>query len=185
MNLINIYYKEPDPFKLFSSVSTETPRKGKDNCIILWGGEDIATEIYNEPPLTYQSPFKKTHRDEHEIMWAEWAIENDIPIIGICRGAQLMCCLSGGSLIQDMQHPCIHPLTTVDNTTIKTNSAHHQAMIPTPNAEILAEYNGIPEIVWFPETKAFCIQGHPEWPNMHQTCREFINKYLKLFIKNL
>ena len=182
MNLINITYSESDPFQLFNTRTFEKVNKKEKNCIILWGGEDIATEIYGEEPQTYQSPLEKTGRDLHEIEWATWAMENDIPIIGICRGAQLMCCLSGGKLIQDMDHPHQHPLFTKDNTRIVTNSYHHQAMIPPASAKVLAHYEDIPEIVWFPETKAFCIQGHPEWGSMSQSCRQFINKYIIKYI---
>lgn len=188
MNILNIVYDEGDPFKLFNSFSFET-EPTKNDCMVLWGGEDIATEIYNEEPLTRLSPYKKTYRDYKEINAIQKAFELNIPLIGICRGAQLINCLVGGSLIQHIPNHCgnNHLLKTFNNKHIETNSAHHQALIVTKEAQVLAKSTDkyeIPEIVWYPKQKALLFQGHPEWHSLPKSGREFLNNMIKKLIIN-
>jgi gamma-glutamyl-gamma-aminobutyrate hydrolase PuuD len=186
MNLNNIYYNENNPFPFFDSTSHNTEPTKKD-CLVLWGGEDIATEIYNETPQTYQSPYQKTKRDNHEISFIQKALSLNIPMIGVCRGAQLINCVLGGKLIQDIKHHCgpAHSLHTYENELITTNSAHHQALIVTEEAEVLAksiDKYKIPEIVWYPKYKALLIQGHPEWKSLPKSGRNFFNSLIKKLI---
>ena len=42
-------------------------------------------------------------RDVLETFWIEWALEHGIPILGICRGMQLLNVVAGGNLIQDVR----------------------------------------------------------------------------------
>lgn len=54
--------------------------------VIFWGGTDINPELYGEKPSPYtQIPDK--YRDNIETQQALYCIKNNIPIIGICRGA--------------------------------------------------------------------------------------------------
>jgi len=157
--------------------------------VMFTGGEDINPKLYNEPvhPQTYFSS-----RDNHEVVMFKKAVELGIPIIGICRGAQLACALSGGRLIQHQHHPGMHPMITADNQVFLINSLHHQALFPfemDPNSyEILAWANGLSkihedgnknemytpelirklggviecEVVYFKNTNSLGIQCHPE-----------------------
>ena len=63
----------------------------------LWGGVDIDSSLYGEPrhPKT-QIPDKK--RDREELEKIKTAIRLKVPIIGVCRGAQLLCVYHGGKL---------------------------------------------------------------------------------------
>ena len=163
------------------------------DALILWGGEDISPSIYNQKSSWLYTDAKEemSIRDKIEVDLAKEAIKLGIPIIGICRGAQLMCALSGGSVIQHVTNHCKwgqHDMLTNAGQTLPTNSIHHQMMNPfkIPNFELLAwskiklstKYIGAegrdiveayhpdfkePEIVWFPTTKSLCIQGHPEF----------------------
>lgn len=172
----------------------------KNNILILWGGEDIATEIYNQKPNKYVHTYTKSERDKEEIALAHEAINLGIPIIGICRGAQLLCCLTGGSLIQHIENHITnkHSIICPDEPgKFYTNSCHHQMMIPTKEQKILAyalettgfgeqnipiEITNVPEIVYFPKIKALGIQGHPEWESMPKTfnhyCQQLIEQLL-------
>jgi putative glutamine amidotransferase len=69
--------------------------------LILAGGRDIDPESYgaDRHPLTDES---RTERDEFEIRLARRAMERDIPLLGICRGMQLMNVARGGTLVQDL-----------------------------------------------------------------------------------
>jgi putative glutamine amidotransferase len=69
--------------------------------LILAGGRDIDPGSYGAErhPLTDES---RSERDEFEIRLARRAMERDIPILGICRGMQLMNVARGGTLVQDL-----------------------------------------------------------------------------------
>lgn len=97
--------------------------------LILEGGTDINPEIYGEKRGRYtQSPDRQ--RDEVEIALFNSAVFSGIPILGICRGAQLACALSGGKLIQHIEnHTRSHEVVTEEGESYTTSSCHHQAMI--------------------------------------------------------
>lgn len=75
--------------------------------LILTGGEDVDTFMYNENPC---KELKKTNtqRDELEKRLFKGAIEKNIKIIGICRGMQLINVLLGGTLFQHIQGDIRH-----------------------------------------------------------------------------
>lgn len=105
------------------------------NLVLLAGGEDISPEIYKEEEHRTTSPNVK--RDIMELAITEYAIEHKIPIIGICRGAQLLCALAGGVLVQDMNHSFHHDMYIYkingkffSNIPIEVNSMHHQLQYP-------------------------------------------------------
>jgi putative glutamine amidotransferase len=72
--------------------------------LVLSGGVDITPALYgslkhdyDNAPDTFNKP-----RDEFEIEAYENALKNNIPILGICRGFQLINCINGGTLHQDL-----------------------------------------------------------------------------------
>ena len=151
--------------------------------VVFTGGEDIDPRIYGKQahPATY---FNR-RRDRDEIEAFGLARQLGKKMIGICRGAQLLCALAGGTLVQNQNHPWIHYMKTKDGPQLLTNSMHHQRAFPWggnhPNFELLgwaeeglSPYNegvdrkdnmqGHPEaeIVLYPNIKGLAIQGHPE-----------------------
>ncbi|MBB6458957.1 gamma-glutamyl-gamma-aminobutyrate hydrolase family protein [Flammeovirga kamogawensis] len=66
---------------------------------ILQGGVDLAPESYGEKPIGQWKGDK--YRDDYELQIIDYAIKNDKPIFGICRGFQLMNVYFGGTLYQD------------------------------------------------------------------------------------
>jgi gamma-glutamyl-gamma-aminobutyrate hydrolase PuuD len=165
------------------------PRLEDADILCLNGGADIGTEIYNESPIHdrwMMSPKWKSRRDREEIEQYEEAKASGKFIFGICRGAQLVTCLEGGSLWQHVdRHYGDHPIR--DELTKKIYSAtsvHHQMMRPNKakpylliaaadeSAYKVSEHDEWkypekgeldPEIVWYPEARALCVQGHPEY----------------------
>jgi len=69
--------------------------------LVLAGGCDIDPAAYGEPadPHTVDT---KPERDTFEIALARCAIERDLPLLGICRGMQLLNVALGGTLIQHL-----------------------------------------------------------------------------------
>lgn len=97
--------------------------------VLFTGGEDISTALYRQAKGKFTDD-PNIVRDSIEINAAEEAMKLKKPIFGTCRGAQLGCALSGGLLVQHMNHPYNHNLRLYDGTIIQTNSLHHQLQNP-------------------------------------------------------
>lgn len=72
--------------------------------LLLVEGEDIEPRRYDHDAANVHY-LEKTHplKDEIEIRLARHALRNDLPILGICRGSQLLNVICGGSLFGDVQ----------------------------------------------------------------------------------
>ncbi len=122
--------------------------------LILTGGVDVAPELYGEerhPRLGAVHP----ERDTAEVPLARWAVAEHKPLLGICRGIQLLNVALGGTLYQDLEtqrpgpidheisakHECWegldHGLTLAEDSRLaellgeselQVNSLHHQAL---------------------------------------------------------
>src|SRR5512145_3558995 len=74
---------------------------GQIQGLLLTGGGDVDPVLYGEdrhPTVDDAEP----GRDEFEIDLARRAIEADLPLLAICRGAQVLNVAAGGTLIQDI-----------------------------------------------------------------------------------
>ena len=69
--------------------------------LILAGGADIDAATYGEAPHAATQGTRR-ERDDFEVALARRALERDIPLLGICRGMQLMNVARGGTLIQHL-----------------------------------------------------------------------------------
>ncbi len=114
--------------------------------IVIGGGDDIEPEQYGgelHPRRRYDQ-----ERDRFEIAMIRQALDANLPMIGICRGAQLINVVSGGSLHQDIRplrrvtpnRRSIRPVKWVDlepssrlvdglqREAVRVNSLHEQAI---------------------------------------------------------
>jgi putative glutamine amidotransferase len=85
--------------------------------LLLPGGEDIDPANYNQDRHP-QLGSTDSERDRTEMLLARWAIEEGMPMLGVCRGAQVMNVVCGGTLWQDL-------------TTQTPNLAKHDYFPPT------------------------------------------------------
>jgi putative glutamine amidotransferase len=69
--------------------------------LILAGGADIDPASYGEPAHP-ETRGTVPERDGFEIALARRALERDIPLLGVCRGMQLMNVATGGTLLQHL-----------------------------------------------------------------------------------
>lgn len=176
--------------------------------IVFNGGTDIGTEIYGESPVARGIPAVKSKRDKYEVSVYETYMDSPKLKLGICRGAQLLNCLNGGSLWQDVSnHGRSHQMTVLaTGQKLHVTSTHHQMMRPNYQAGVIlaianeakhkiahgAQYpNGIQtypddhkdtEVVYYPNTHSLCIQGHPEYvpgSAFAAYCIDLVVQYLK------
>ena len=160
--------------------------------IIFNGGADIGTQIYGQHPIGRGIPEKPSPRDVKEMdIYYKYKGGSRL-LVGICRGAQLLNCLNGGTLWQDVNgHGRSHNMTILaSGQKMFVTSTHHQMMRPGKSGQVLAhadcstykysdpdhwtasggaffaDDHKDTEIVWYPATGSLCIQGHPEYvPN--------------------
>lgn len=170
----------------------------KADLVVFTGGEDIDPSLYGQ---------KDAHcydcdpvRDEQEVKIFLKAKKRGVPMFGICRGAQLLCALNGGSLIQHATgHGFEHLVTTDAEKNFMVSSSHHQMMLPTPDSHILAwakpklskiylgekgpidNYHKEVEAVKFFKTRSAGVQYHPEV--MEENSEGF--KYFLEIVKSL
>ena len=110
-----------------------------DGWLIIWGGSDIHPVWYGRENVASHVGHSPSERDIAEVALFRKAVEIGLPIMGVCRGAQLGCALSGGILIQDVRgHGRNHPIRILeDGRTITTSSLHHQMMYPWNTEHVL------------------------------------------------
>ena len=158
----------------------------KLDLIVFTGGSDINPALYGEEREVYTDR-PDIERDSFEKNLFEICKELHIPMVGICRGAQLLCALNGGKLYQNVSyHRSTHPLYTRRNSDCEhrvfdVSSTHHQMMRPNwKDAYLLAwaQQNSFkddrpePEVVWWPGTNSLAVQYHPEF--MSETSAGFV-----------
>lgn len=152
--------------------------------LVLTGGPDISPALYGEDPHKTVEHLV-FGRDDFETKLYIAAREVNLPILGICRGMQLINVIEGGSLIQDIPDLVEDALTHAPRDPaverhhfIRTegrmkelfgerafvNSVHHQALARVADGfEILARAkDGIIEAIASEEKNVFAVQFHPE-----------------------
>ena len=160
------------------------------DAVVFWGGTDIHPSLYGEKLNRHSQANGSipSKRDDFEWKAMNYCKTNKIPMIGVCRGAQLMTAFVGGKLIQHITgHHAEHNITTKEGNHITSTSCHHQMMYPfNVEHEMIAHsmhnrsslyldgdnqsMNEMfddsmvePEIVYYPQVRGLAIQGHPEW----------------------
>lgn len=116
------------------------------HALVIGGGNDISPEHYDSD---IQAKVKlDPDRDRLEIKWIRWALEHNLPLLGICRGAQLINVVLGGTLYHDIRPlrrltynrpgllatkqvrlaPDSRLARICGKTQLRVNSLHHQAI---------------------------------------------------------
>lgn len=157
------------------------------NAMLLIGGYDVNPLLYGqEPNLKLGTIIDE--RDQSEILMAKKAFERKMPLLGICRGEQVMNVAFGGTLYQDidtqvegvlkhtqasMRHELTHTVKLfpsklrkiIGQDSILTNSFHHQAIDAIAPGFLLnaRAKDGVVEGIEHSE-HPYCIgvQWHPE-----------------------
>lgn len=158
------------------------------DALVLTGGLDVAPDLYGEPrhpKVKHIDP----HRDAFELALLRRALDEDLPVLAVCRGHQLLNVALGGRLLQhidsgehrahlgDPGQPSrwhtvrvatgsrLHTILGADE--IEVNSRHHQAVLPgtlAPGLEVTATSpDGLIEAVESQSHRwVLGVQWHPE-----------------------
>jgi len=184
------------------SIKTVSPYFAVIKGLILAGGGDVDPTHFNEEPLPGLGEITP-ERDRFEMMLVKNALRVNLPILGICRGIQVLNVACGGTLVQHIPLGIKRPLKHSQSAprwypthkvliekssslgeifkknSIRVNSFHHQAVRdPGPGLSISAVSNdGIIEGIEHPGHRfVIGVQWHPE-------CMVEKDKYSRLLFK--
>ena len=155
------------------------------DALVLAGGRDVDAHRYGaEPHETADAP--ATDRDDWELALTAAALDRGMPLLGICRGAQVMTVALGGTLVQHVpdlpaasahKHGpgefASHTVRTVDGSRVASalggdavvSCYHHQAVERLPDGLRATAYaeDGVVEAVELDgDGFAVGVQWHPE-----------------------
>lgn len=168
---------EDDPQKVLAQVDG----------LLLTGGGDVDPDLYAGQPGTGQ--LVDRDRDDFEIALIHEAVNRDMPILGICRGVQILNVAHGGTIRNLRADPVVsarhgvglssfnaHPVTVESNSrlaefadagTISVNSFHGQAVADVGKGlsiVAVAEDGVIEALERQDKTFIVATQWHPEIP---------------------
>jgi putative glutamine amidotransferase len=159
--------------------------------LVLMGGSDVCPETYGERAQRPEWNGDRV-RDEYEIALMRAFVDRGKPVLGLCRGLQVVNVAHGGTLWQDLGTQVPHALVHRDwaiyernvhatsivsgsglaklypgVSLVKTNSVHHQAVKALGRGlvvEARSEPDGIVEAIrWSGPSYVFAVQWHPEF----------------------
>lgn len=166
---------------------------------VIGGGNDIDPAIYGGDVSTSRSV--DPLRDEFELSVLDLAAERGLPVLGICRGAQLLNVRAGGSLYGDVHHMRQHTSNkgtllprkqvTIDpqsklaamlgQETARVNSLHHQA-VKTLGDDFVTTACDRDEIVQgiesVQEPLQIGVQWHPEYMPQRREQRQLFQGFV-------
>jgi putative glutamine amidotransferase len=159
--------------------------------LLLSGWLDIHPKFYNQEPHPALDPVD-VGLDHVETTILPWALEDDLPVLGICRGEQVLNVVMGGTLIQDIysQYPTAidhresakrkirdflaHDIVIEQGSRLRglvgedrvwVNTSHHQAVDKVAPGLVATAWSpdGIVEAVESPDHQfVVAVQCHPE-----------------------
>ena len=184
---LHSYHEKLECIDLFADANPFKALMNSDGFVLV-GGEDVNPVYYGK--YDDQNACKiDIERDAYEFALIEEARRLNIPILGICRGMQIMNIALGGTLHIDLPsidkqghgkidgNDSSHPISIIPKTSLSSlvqesqgivNSSHHQAVdFVAPHLKISAQTDdGVVEALeWAkPEDKQYLmlVQWHPE-----------------------
>jgi putative glutamine amidotransferase len=148
--------------------------------VVFPGGADVDPSAYGE--IVQPRTEVNAGLDDLELPAARWAVRSEVPVLGICRGQQLINVAMGGSLVQHLdghvqrasRHELSHRLRVESGsrladalgaTDIEVNSFHHQVVARLGDGlrEVAWSPDGVVEGLESPDHRwLVCVQYHPE-----------------------
>ena len=152
--------------------------------LVMTGGADPDPGLYGETPHPELGPIERS-RDDWELALIRAALDARLPMLCVCRGAQLLNIALGGSLVQHLDdadshqrigHPRIDRCHTVRVSPgskaeeiyggdVPTNSLHHQAVGRPGDGVVVtgtADDGVVEAFELSGRPEVFAVQWHPE-----------------------
>lgn len=146
---------------------------------LLTGGQDIDPAIYGQKKSSLCGEIC-AERDALERLVIEGAESRDKPLLGICRGIQILNASLGGTLYQAL--PTEHPGVEHDMQPPYDRAIHRVFVLEGTSLEVSAmSKDGIVEAVWMPGKKFFqAVQWHPETLyRKEEKCRRLMEAFVR------
>jgi putative glutamine amidotransferase len=161
------------------------------DALVLQGGADVAPQTYGQTPIDPRWQCDVV-RDRYELALLRTFLAQKKPVLGVCRGAQLLNVAFGGTLYQDIatQCPAAHAHVDTDlydqlehnvtflqgsqltdlypkSSQLRVTSIHHQAVAQLGKGmvvEAVSTLDGLVEAIrWTGDAYAHGVQWHPEF----------------------
>lgn len=190
----------------FTRGSSEIVKKQMEvvDGLILSGGHDVDPHLYGEE-LDQKIGATWPARDAFDMVLLKEAEQSHKPVLGICRGAQIINVAHGGSLWQDLsmrsQYTLKHMQATAPDVgthkvvikkgstlekilgkqEVMTNSFHHQIIknIASDLLKVGEASDGVPEALESKDGLVIAVQWHPE--EMHRSTDPEVSVMNNLF----
>ena len=196
---------KPEEVDLVSAADARRASVRDYDGILFSGGEDVDPALYDEP-TKHESVHVDRARDDFEFALLDAAMDRRLPILGICRGIQMINVKFGGTLIQDIpsdtELECDHrqpgsrsglthtvtvtepesALANVVAGSCRVNSLHHQAIKRVGRGLKVTAHSedGLVEAVEAAEEYPFlmAVQWHPEELVDHPEQRQLFEQFI-------
>jgi len=153
--------------------------------IVLAGGDDVDPRRYGQVPGPHTA-LVDPPRDEFEFALVLAALDAGVPLLGVCRGAQVLNVALGGTLVQHLAHGegeshgsyayprahRVHDIATEPGSILaslyghgtRVNSFHHQAVDIAGAGVVVTGRapDGVVEAIEVPGSAVLGVQWHPE-----------------------
>ena len=73
--------------------------------VLFTGGKDISSSLFYAPEKWHGIPAEIDYNAECDVsdyLTMSYCLDNDIPVVGFCRGMQMLSIISGAEMIQDI-----------------------------------------------------------------------------------
>lgn len=158
------------------------------DAVVILGGEDVEPSTYGGPEHYEGQGRHEPVADEAHLEVVRSAVQDGRPLLGICRGLQLVGVALGGTLVPHLPTTDLHRAVGADPyvvsdvavdarisgdlvTTGGTRCTHHQALDVVPaELEVVARAaDGVVEAVVHRSAPLTAVQWHPEHPDVAAT----------------
>ncbi len=89
------------------------------SAVVFTGGEDISPTLYKNPEPWHGIEAELDYnasRDVSDYLTMKYCVEMKMPVLGLCRGMQMLCVVSGGTVVQDIPSYLEKKGVAYDNT---------------------------------------------------------------------